>query len=102
MTGLPSPYQPANANSVVERFMGSLRREALNHFLILSERHVADMVSEYVIFYNTCRPHQGIDDIPGWKSVGRARAPPVCEPGADRLVGRPVLGGVQHDYRLVA
>jgi hypothetical protein len=42
----------------------SVRREALDHFLLFSEKQVRGIVSEYVDYYNTMRPHQGIHRIP--------------------------------------
>ena len=97
--GIPIPYGAPNANAVLERFMGTLRRECLNHFLFMSERQLRCKVDEFVGYYNHFRPHQGIDGIPD-------RLPcsldPPPNPESGRLVARPVLGGVHHDYRLAA
>ena len=51
-------------NVYVERLIGSVRREALDHFLLFSEKQVQNIISEYVNYYNTLRPHQGIHRIP--------------------------------------
>jgi len=48
------------ANSICERFIGSVRRECLDHILILSERHLHRVIGEYVVYFNHSRPHQGI------------------------------------------
>jgi hypothetical protein len=43
---------------------GTIRREALDHFLLFSEKQVRNIVSEFIEYYNTKRLHQGIDKIP--------------------------------------
>ena len=88
-----TPYRAPRANAVCERFLGSVRRECLDHFLILSEPHLHRAMKDYQDYFNYARPHQGI----------RQRIP--CQPvrGAGpqmigELVCRPVLGGLHHDY----
>ena len=98
--GLPTPYGAPNASAHVERFIGSLRRECLNHYVFVSEGQLQRVVDEYVRFYNDCRPHQGLGGIPN--EAHEPRGPPEVTPESGRLVGRPVLGGLQHDYRLAA
>ena len=44
-----------------ERFMGSLRRECLDHTLIHQGQHLQRVVNEYIVYFNQERPHQGID-----------------------------------------
>jgi hypothetical protein len=55
--GVPIPYKAPNAAAHLERFMGSLRRECLNHFIFLSEGHLRCTVAAYVAYYNEGRPH---------------------------------------------
>jgi putative transposase len=57
---LKTPYRAPRASAICERFLGSLRRECLDHFLILSERHLSRIVKEYRYYYDRSRPHQGI------------------------------------------
>ena len=88
---LRTPIGAPKANAICERFLGSLRRECLDHFLILSERHLHRIVKEYVAYFNHARPHQGIKQrIP-------CQPEPLSETG--RIVSYPVLGGLHHDYR---
>ena len=95
--GLPIPYGAPNASPYVERFNRTLREEALNHFIFLSVDHIRRVVAEYIRYYNGARPSQAIHGIPD--PYPELRQPP---PPDGKLVALPVLGGVQHDYRLVA
>jgi len=52
-----------NMNTFVERVNGTIRREALDHFLLFSEKQVRKIVMEYVEYYNHQRPHRGINTI---------------------------------------
>ena len=58
---LLTPYRSPQANAICERFWGSLRRECLDFFILLGERHLGRVVREYVTFYNGARPHQSAD-----------------------------------------
>ena len=96
---LKIPYRAPRANAYCERFIGSLRRECLDHVIILNERHMHRIVKEYATYFNTDRPHQGINQrIPG-QSV---RPEPLeSPPGNGKLVSRPVLNGLHHTYSWV-
>jgi putative transposase len=91
---IPTPIAAPKANAHCERFIGTLRRECLDHMLILSERHLYRIVKEYTTFYNDSRPHQGIDQrIPC--ASDRAEG----EAGTGEIIRIPVLGGLHHDYQ---
>jgi len=95
--GIPIPYGAPNASAHIERFNRSLREEALNHFIFPSVKHVRRVCAEYRDFYNGARPSQALHAIPDlYPELGQ---PPQTK---GRLIALPVLGGVQHDYRLAA
>jgi putative transposase len=84
-------------NAVCERFLGSVRRECLDHIVILSEEHFRNILAEYALsYFNTARPHQGIGQ--------RTPVPYECvRPSyAGSVTAVPVLGGLHHDYRAAA
>jgi putative transposase len=56
--------QAPNMNAYVERLIGTIRREALGNFLLISEKQVRTIIQSYVDYYNHQRPHQGINKIP--------------------------------------
>ncbi len=78
--------------------MGSVRRECLDHLLILGEQHLHHVLKEYVVYFNEARPHQGIEQrIP----VRKDRAVAALGTRKD-ILAFPILGGLHHDYRLAA
>jgi len=91
------PYAP-KANARCERFIGSVRRECLDHILILSEKHVRRVIHEYCDFFNRARPHQGIDQqIP----IPSSRTD-LSKHARRKVIGVPVLNGLHHDYQWAA
>ncbi len=57
---LTIPYHAPRANAICERFLGSVRRECLDHLLILHEKQLQRVLNAYVAYFNQARPHQGI------------------------------------------
>jgi hypothetical protein len=57
---LTTPYHAPRANAICERFLGSVRRECLDHLLILQEKQLQRVLNAYVNSFNRARPHQGI------------------------------------------
>jgi putative transposase len=57
---LRTPYRTPQANAVCERFLGSVRRECLDHFLLLHEKQLHRFLKNYILYFNQARPHQGL------------------------------------------
>ena len=97
MRVIRTPRRTPNMNAVCERFIGSVRRECLDHILILNEKHLKSALKEYAFsYFNQARPHQGIEQrtpVPSERKLFR--------PGAE-VIALPVLGGLHHDYRVAA
>jgi transposase InsO family protein len=87
-TAFRSPWQ----NGTAERFVGSIRRELLDHVVVLHEDHLRRLLREYVDYYNDERVHTSIGDAP----TGR----PVEPRPSDRatVAGSPRVGGLHHRY----
>ncbi len=81
------------ANGVCERFMGSLRRECMDHILIHDDKHLRQVVTEYAAYFNQERPHQGIEQqIPDQYELPRSK------PTSGRITSKAILGGLHHSY----
>jgi putative transposase len=72
---LKTPVEAPRANAFCERFMGSLRRECLDYMLILSERHLRHIVTEYVTYFTDERPCQGFLPFGKEKTGSRQQIP---------------------------
>ena len=94
---LRTPVRAPKANAICERYLGSVRRECLDHVIILSERHMLRVLEEHVTHFNSGRPHQGID-----QRVPAALVASTAPPQTGQIVAHPVLGGLHHEYRWVA
>jgi transposase InsO family protein len=84
-TALRSPWQ----NGYVERLIGSIRRECLDHMTIRDEGHLRRVLKAYANYYNTARTHLGLQKN---SPIPRTRE----ENG--RISSRPHLGGLHHEY----
>jgi len=101
-------------NSVCERFIGSVRRQCLDHVVILSEAGMRRLVEENVRYFNESRPHQGLgQQIPAVVGQGASNPaqPKLALVSSDRNSAQrvdrcvssiPVLGGLHHHYYRLA
>ena len=91
-----TPVRAPRANAIAERFIGTLRRECLDHLLITGPRHLDVVLREYIQHYNAHRPHRSL----------RQRPPKGGAPSPSEAVFRPLrrdrLGGLLHEYVQVA
>src|SRR5215510_15887356 len=80
-----SPWQ----NSFAERLIGTIRRECVDHIVVLGEAHLRRILREYARYYNTVRTHRSLDqDAPVSRSVQRI----------GRIVSHALVGGLHHQY----
>lgn len=94
ITSVPTSSFAPNMNAHAERFVGSLRREALDWFVIFNYGQLYRIVQEYVMYYNSLRPHQGID-----QGVPDGYVPQT----EGKIVSMPVLDGLwRHYYRIAS
>jgi transposase InsO family protein len=82
-----SPWQ----SPYVERLIGSIRRECLNHVIVLNERHLKRTLNAYLAYYHTARTHLALN-----KQCPVPRA--VQPPALGEVVAFPHLGGLHHQY----
>jgi putative transposase len=93
---LTAPCTP-RMNSVVERFLRSVRGECADHVIILGEHHLRCVLSEYArLYFNEQRPHQGLEQ----RVPLRSAVHPSNSTG--KVVAFPVLNGLHHHYQRVA
>ena len=92
---LKTPYHVPRANAICERFLGSVRRECLDHMLIIHEKQLHCILNAYVAYFNRARPHQGIQQ----------QTPEPCVPSLsfhyerEKIIAVPILGGLHHNYQ---
>jgi putative transposase len=95
---LKTPYHAPRANAICERFMRSVRKECLDHLLILQDKQLQRVLTAYILYFNQARPHQGIhQQIPEASGLSRA----IAHEGT-KVLAVPILAGLHHDYRKVA
>jgi transposase InsO family protein len=84
-TSFRSPWQ----NGYAERVIGTVRRECLDHIIVVNDAHLRRVLSAYVQYYNSTRTHRSLaKDAPMRRPTERLGA----------IVARPVLGGLHHQY----
>jgi transposase InsO family protein len=86
-----SPWQ----SPYVERLIGSIRRECLDHMIIFNERHLKRALGSYVAYYHDARTHLSLD-----KQCPQPRS--VALPEQGKVIALPHVGGLHHEYRRAA
>jgi transposase InsO family protein len=87
---LTAPHSPWQ-NPFAERLIGSIRRECLNHVLVLGERHLRRILTRYLSYYHQARTHLALDkDAPDLR--------PIELPATGEIVQLPEVGGLHHRY----
>ena len=78
-----------NMNAIAERFVGSVRQEVLDFYILINEKQIQRILDEYISYYNSKRPHQGLGQ----------RIPMKYKPHLYGKVQKlPILGGLHHHY----
>lgn len=82
-----SPWQ----NPFIERLIGSIRRECLDHMVIFDEAHLHRILSRFTNYYQNHRPHRSLgQDAPMHRSIE--------SPAQGKIIELPLLGGLHHRY----
>jgi putative transposase len=92
-TAFGSPWQ----NGVAERWVGSCRRDLLDHAIILNERHLKRLMSSYLIYYHEDRTHLGLA-----KNTPAGRSTEILSERGSKIQSLPRLGGLHHRYAVAA
>ncbi len=86
--------RPPWQNPYVERLIGSVRRECINHVIVLSERHLLKQLSSYFEYYNQDRTHCGLDkDVPIERLI---QTKPFI---GSKIIRLPRVGGLHNRYQ---
>jgi transposase InsO family protein len=88
-TSFQSPCQ----NGVAERFVGSCRRDLLDHVIVLNERHLKRLMNDYIRYYHEDRTHLGLE-----KQTPAQRKAEKNTSVATKVISMPRLGGLHHRY----
>ena len=85
-----TPYRSPRANAIAERWVGTARRECLDQLLILSERHLRQVLTAFVAYYNEQPPHQGLQQ--------QCPVPLAPDSEGGHIARHDVLTGIIHNY----
>ena len=88
-TSIRSPWQ----NGIAERWIGSCRRELLDHVIILNQYHLYRLLAEYIEYYHRDRTHYHLD-----KDPPMSRPVQTKESDDDKVIALPRVGGLHHKY----
>lgn len=85
-----TPLRAPDANAYAERWVRTVREECLDHLLIMNQTHLKRVLDSYIIYYETSRPHQGLDQ--------QTPVPRKPVPYSGQVRKHEVLGGIINDY----
>jgi len=91
---LITPPRSPQANAICERLNGTLRRDCLDHVIVIDDAHAERVLKQYVPYYHG-RPHRGLRMQP---PLGARWLAPVRRVPPKDVASRPVLGGLHHEY----
>jgi len=91
--GIKISVNAPNMNAFAERFIGSVRREAFDWFILFNEAQIRNILAEYIGYYNEKRPHQGIA-----QKVPKGYTPQK----QGKVITHPILSGLHHHYERLA
>jgi putative transposase len=86
-------------NAICEPVIGTPRREVSGRVLIVNEHHLRRVRTEYLIHYNTARPHRTLGQLAPAQAGTR---PPQIDLTEHRVRRKQVLGGLTHEYQIAA
>jgi putative transposase len=90
---IATPVRSPCANAIAERLIGTLRRECLDHRIMLDEQHLASVLAQFVHYHNEERPH---------RTLGLQTPELSLRPVTGRIHSWPVLNGLDHIYERAA
>ena len=94
---IKTPVRTPRANAMAERFVSTIRRELLDHLLIINHRHAAAVLQQYALHYNEHRPHRALDQAAPLRPL-----PDRTTTVIHNVRRRDGLGGLIHEYQQVA
>ena len=97
---LTSPPRAPRANAICERVIGTLRRELLDRILIVNERHLRRILTDYLHHFNAARPHQALAQLT--PTQAETQPPHVTNLASHQVRRRPILDGLTSEYYIAA
>ena len=89
----PIPARSPNMSPHAERWVQSVKRECLDHFMVFGEKHLRYLLREYLAYYHGPRPHQGLGNVL-LSEFEKAEVPIAESAPASEIICREWLGGV--------
>jgi len=97
---LRTPPQAPRANAICERMVGTLRRELLDHVLIVNERHLRRAVTVYLLHFNAARPHRSLGQLA--PAQAETQPPEPIDLAGSRIRRKLILDGLISEYQPAA